>query len=68
MSMLKWNRIFMINLSSNFMHTALCFKYRDFLCGTGYRKAGAVTAHCGAADVIHPTACIHTTHLALHSK
>jgi len=50
------------------MHTALCFKYRDFLCGTGYRKAGAVTAHCGAADVIHPTACIHTTHLALHSK
>jgi hypothetical protein len=25
------------------------------------RGIGAVIAHCAATDVIHPTACIHTT-------
>jgi hypothetical protein len=37
--MLKWNQIFVINLSSNFMHTA-CFKYRDFYVELDTEKQG----------------------------
>jgi len=59
----------MINLSSNFMHTALCFKNGGiFYVELDTEEQGAVIAHCAVTYVIHHMACIHTSHLALQSK